>query len=55
MAAFLERQGLLERDAENGYLTLDGLDKDDAGAMPDLYGHSITYRILTSRGGSRAR
>lgn len=45
VARFLERQGLVERDAENSYLNLDGLDDDEAGAMPDLYGHSITYRI----------
>jgi hypothetical protein len=44
VARYLERKGLLERDAENSYLHLDGLD-GDAGAMPDLYGHSITYRI----------
>ena len=35
----------MERDAENNYLNLDGLDDDEADAMPDLYGHSITYRI----------
>ena len=35
----------MERDAENSYLTLEGLDEDEAGAMPDLYSHSITYRI----------
>ena len=45
MAGFLERQGLLERDAENSYLNLDGLDEDEAGAMPHLYGHAISYRI----------
>ncbi len=44
MAGYLERQGLLERDVENSYLNLDNL-AGDAGAMPDLYGHSITYRI----------
>jgi hypothetical protein len=52
VARYLERKGLLERDAENSYLHLDGLD-GDAGAMPDLYGHSITYRIALGpqRGG----
>ena len=38
---YLEQQGLLERDVENSYLNLD----DDVGAIPDVYGHSITYRI----------
>ena len=39
---FLERQGLLERDAENSYLVGDAL---EAGPMDQLLGHSITYRI----------
>ena len=39
---FLERQGLLERDAENSYLTSDAVDDDP---MTPLLGHSITYRI----------
>jgi len=39
---FLERQGLLERDAENSYLVADAVDDD---AMNSLLGHSITYRI----------
>jgi ribosomal protein S27E len=39
---FLERQGLLERDAENSYLASDGVDE---GPMDQLLGHSITYRI----------
>jgi hypothetical protein len=38
----LERQGLLERDAENSYLAGDGL---QAGPMEQLLGSSITYRI----------
>ncbi len=42
IARFLERQGLLERDAENSYLTSDGADEDP---MNQLLGHSITYRI----------
>lgn len=39
---FLERQGLLERDAENSYLSGDVVDDDP---MSQLCGHSITYRI----------
>lgn len=39
---FLERQGLLERDAENSYLTCDEADDDP---MTLLLGSSITYRI----------
>jgi len=38
----LERQRLLERDAENSYLAGDGL---QAGPMEQLLGSSITYRI----------
>ena len=40
---FLERLGLLERDAENSYLTGDAMDE---GPMDQLLGHSITYRIV---------
>ena len=39
---FLERQGLLERDAETSYLALDSFDEDP---LNQLLGHSITYRI----------
>ena len=39
---FLERQGLLERDAENCYLAEEDV---DAEPMEQLLGHSITYRI----------
>jgi hypothetical protein len=39
---YLERQGLLERDAENNYLTRDAVSEDP---MNQLLGHSITYRI----------
>ncbi len=39
---FLERQGWLTRDAENGYLTGDAVDE---APMAQLLGHSITYRI----------
>ncbi len=38
----LERQGLLERDAENSYLAGDAV---EGGPMDQLLGHSITYRI----------
>ena len=40
IARFLERQGLLEQDAEQGYLTSDAV---EAGPMDQLLGHSITY------------
>ncbi|MCP4472736.1 MAG: IS91 family transposase, partial [Gammaproteobacteria bacterium] len=39
---YLERQGLLERDAENSYLASDAVLEDP---MNQLLGHSITYRI----------
>jgi ribosomal protein S27E len=39
---YLERQGLLLRDAEHSYLALDEPDEDP---MNQLQGHSITYRI----------
>jgi hypothetical protein len=39
---YLERQGLLERDAQNCYLAGDEL---EAGPMGQLLGSSITYRI----------
>jgi len=39
---FLERQGLLERDAENSYLVDDEL---ELGAIAQLQSSSITYRI----------
>ncbi|MCP4376044.1 MAG: hypothetical protein GY794_07715 [bacterium] len=42
VAKFLERQGFLEQDVENSYLTFE--DSDDE-AIQQLYGHSITYRI----------
>jgi hypothetical protein len=37
----LEKRGLIERDMENAWLTTDG----PGGALDDLIGHSITYRI----------
>ena len=42
LARYLERQGLLVRDAEHSYLALDSSDEDP---MDQLRGHSITYRI----------
>jgi hypothetical protein len=39
---YLERQGWLERDAENDYLALDTADDDPLSV---LQGHSISYRI----------
>ena len=42
LARYLERQGLLERDAEHSYLALD---HSDEGPIDQLRGHSITYRI----------
>jgi len=41
-AHYLERQGLLERDGENSYLTSYA---GDNGPMDQLLEHSITYRI----------
>src|SRR5690606_29718797 len=38
----LERRGLIERDCENAYLSLDPASD---GPLDDLIGHSITYRI----------
>jgi hypothetical protein len=40
-AGYLERQGILERDAENSYLNLEG-DKDP---MQQVLGCSVSYRI----------
>lgn len=37
----LEKRGLIERDMENAWLTLDG----PAGPLDDLISHCITYRI----------
>ena len=39
---FLERQGLLERGAENSYLSGDGAEPEP---IDQLLGHSITYRV----------
>lgn len=43
----LEKRGLIERDMESAWLTADGA----GGALDDLIGHSITYRIAV---GARA-
>ena len=45
VARYLERQGLLVRDAENSYLTDDGMDADPESPINQLLGSSITYRI----------
>jgi len=42
VALYLERQGVLERDEENSYLQLDGMDEDP---MQQLIGCSVSYRI----------
>jgi hypothetical protein len=42
LARYLERRGLLVRDAEDSFLALDNSDEDP---MDQLRGHSITYRI----------
>ena len=38
----LEKRGLIERDAKSAWLSGD---TEEAGALDDLIGHSITYRI----------
>jgi len=43
---YLERQGLLERDAENSCLMGDDL---ESGPMAQLQGASITYRVAVGR------
>jgi len=45
VARHLERQGLLERDAEHSYLSADGVDEDPESPMNQLLESSITYRI----------
>jgi hypothetical protein len=42
VARYLERLGILERDEENSYLQLDGIDEDP---MQQLIGCSVSYRI----------
>ena len=41
VAGFLERQGILERDAENSYLNLEG----EEDPMQQVLGCSVSYRI----------
>ncbi len=50
IARFLERRGLLVRDAENAYLDLQ---PEDESPMDSLMGHSITYRIATGPNAGR--
>jgi hypothetical protein len=45
VARYLERQGLLVRDAGSSYLTAEGVDADPESPMNHLLGSSITYRI----------
>jgi len=42
LGRMLERRGLIERDAESAWLSGDS---GEVGALDDLIGHSITYRI----------
>lgn len=42
VARFLERRGVLERDEDNSYLTLDGREEDP---LQDIHSHSVTYRV----------
>jgi hypothetical protein len=42
VAGFLEREGILERDEENGYLKLEEGDEDP---MQQVLGCSVSYRI----------
>ena len=44
-ARYLERQGLLERDTGNIYLTPEAVDASDEDPSSQLLGSSITYRI----------
>lgn len=44
VARCLEKRGLLERDAENTWLTLEQAEDD---VLTQLHGHSVTYRIAT--------
>ena len=45
VAGYPERQGLLERDTGNIYLTPDAMDASDEDPSNQLLGSSITYRI----------
>ena len=45
VARYLERQGWLVRDAENSYLSAEGVDADPDSPLNHLLGSSISYRI----------
>ena len=45
VARYLVRQGLLERDTGNIYLTPEAMDASDEDPTTQLFGSSITYRI----------
>jgi hypothetical protein len=45
VARYLERQGLLVRDAGHSYLSAEGIDADPESPLHQLLGSSITYRI----------
>jgi hypothetical protein len=45
VARYLERQGLVERDTGNVYLTPEAMDASDEDPSNQLLGCSITYRI----------
>ena len=47
VARYLGRQGLLERDTGDSYLTAQAVDACDDDPSRHLLGHSITYRIAT--------
>ena len=48
IGAYLERQGLLERDVENSYLTAPSTpDEDDP--LSHMLGSSITYRLAETQ------
>lgn len=38
----LERRGILERDTDNSYPMLDGLEEEP---RQDIQGHPVTYRV----------
>ena len=44
LARFLEKRGLLERDAENTWLNLEA---EEGDTLTQLHGRSVTYRIAT--------
>ncbi len=50
VGCFLEREGLLERDAGDSYLSGDAV---EGRALGQLLGHSVTYRIAVGRHAGR--